>query len=120
MRPYSGILFLDQSGELGGAELCLADLAEFSGQRSAVFLFQPGPFVDFLRARKISVHVGRLPGMAAKTGKAAGLSAYLRAIPGMGLLIYRALKVAKNFDLLYANTAKALVVSAVLAFLLRK
>ena len=120
MGSYSGILFLDQSGELGGAELCLADLAEFSGEHSAVFLFQDGPFAEFLRARKIAVHVAVLPRTAGRVGKAAGLFAYLRAIPGMGLLIYRAMRVAKDFDLLYANTAKALVVGAVLAFLLRK
>jgi glycosyltransferase involved in cell wall biosynthesis len=120
MRSCSGILFLDQSGELGGAELCLADLAEFAGKHSAVFLFQDGPFVEFLRAKKIAVHVAILPRIAARVGKAAGLFAYLRAIPGMGLLMYRGMRIAKDFDLLYANTAKALVVGAVLAFLLRK
>jgi glycosyltransferase involved in cell wall biosynthesis len=120
MRSSRGILFLDQSGELGGAELCMADLAEFSGKHSAVFLFQDGPFAEFLRARKIAVHVAILPKIAARVGKAAGWSSYFRALPGMGLLMYRGMKVAKNFDLLYANTAKALVVGAVLAFLLRK
>jgi glycosyltransferase involved in cell wall biosynthesis len=120
MRSYSGILFLDQSGELGGAELCLADLAEFSRDRSAVFLFQDGPFAEFLRARRIAVHVAILPKIAARVNKVAGLSSYLRAMPGMGLLMYRGIRVAKDFDLLYANTAKALVVGAVLAFLLRK
>jgi glycosyltransferase involved in cell wall biosynthesis len=120
MRPYSGILFLDQSGEFGGAELCLADLAEFSKENSAVFLFQEGPFADFLRARKIVVHVANLPKMAARVGKTGGLLAYLFALPGMAMLLYRVMRVAKNFDLLYANTAKALVVGAILAFLLRK
>jgi glycosyltransferase involved in cell wall biosynthesis len=120
MRSLSGILFLDQSGELGGAELCLADLAKFSGEHSAVFLFQDGPFAEFLRAKKIPVHIAILPIRAAQVGKAAGLLGYLRAIPGMGLLVYRAIRLAKDFDLLYANTAKALVVGSVLAFVLRK
>jgi glycosyltransferase involved in cell wall biosynthesis len=120
MSSHSGILFLDQSGELGGAELCLADLAEFSREYSAVFLFQDGPFTEFLRARKIAVHVAILPKMAARVGKVAGWSAYLRAIPSIGLLMLRAIRVAKNFDLLYANTAKALVVGTLLAFMLRK
>jgi glycosyltransferase involved in cell wall biosynthesis len=120
MRSNRGILFLDQSGELGGAELCLADLAEFSGENSAVFLFQDGPFADFLRDKNITVHVAVLPKNAAGVDKAAGWFSYLRAAPGMGLLIYRVIKVAKNFDLLYANTAKALVVGAIVALLLRK
>src|SRR6516162_10230944 len=117
---FPPILFLDQSGELGGAELCLADIAEFSGEGAAVFLFQDGPFAELLRARSIAVHLASLPKVAARVDKAAGLFAYLRAAPGMMTLILRALRIAKDFDLLYANTAKALIVGAVLAFVLRK
>jgi glycosyltransferase involved in cell wall biosynthesis len=114
------ILFLDQSGELGGAELCLADLAEASGEGSAVLLFQDGPFKRFLSTRNIAVHLAILPRMASQVSKAASFLTYLRAVPGMTFVMYRGLKVAKDFDLLYANTAKALIVGAVLAFLLRK
>lgn len=120
MKSFPVILFLDQSGELGGAELCLADIVEFAGERSAVLLFQDGPFAELLRARKITVHVATLPKMAARVDKAASLFAYLRATPGIFRLILRGLRIAKDFDLLYANTAKALIVGAVLAFLLRK
>ncbi len=119
-KPNPAILFLDQSGELGGAELCLADLAEFCRSRSAVLLFQEGPFGALLRAKEIPVMIAHLPDMAVRVDKSAGVFAYLRAIPGMGLLVYRAMRFAKDYELLYANTAKALVVAAVLAFLLRK
>jgi glycosyltransferase involved in cell wall biosynthesis len=119
-RANPAILFLDQSGELGGAELCLADLAEFCRGRSAVLLFQEGPFAALLRAKEIPVMIAHLPGLAARVNKSAGVSAYLRAIPSIGLLVYRAMRFAKDFELLYANTAKALVVGAALAFLLRK
>jgi glycosyltransferase involved in cell wall biosynthesis len=61
-----------------------------------------------------------LPEVAVRVSKAAGVLAYFCAIPGMALLIYRAMKSAKDFELLYANTAKALVVAVVVAFLLRK
>src|SRR6267378_6501938 len=120
MRSFPAILFLDQSGELGGAELCLADIAELTGERSAVLLFQDGPFAELLRARNIAVHLATLPKMAARVDKAASLFAYLRALPGMVMLIFRGLRIAKGFDLLYANTAKSLIVGAVLALLLRK
>jgi glycosyltransferase involved in cell wall biosynthesis len=119
-RENPAILFLDQSGELGGAELCLADLAEFCRGRSAVFLFQEGPFAALLRSKEIPVIIAHSPGLAVRVNKSAGVSAYLRAIPSIGLLVYRAMRLAKDFELLYANTAKALVVAAVLAFLLRK
>jgi glycosyltransferase involved in cell wall biosynthesis len=120
VKTNPAILFLDQSGELGGAELCLADLAEFCRERCAVLLFQDGPFAELLRAKSIPVIVATLPETAGGVGKAAGAYAYLRAIPGVALLIYRAMRSARDFELLYANTAKALVVAAVVAFLLRK
>jgi glycosyltransferase involved in cell wall biosynthesis len=120
MSSFPVILFLDQSGELGGAELCLADIAELAGEQSAVLLFQDGPFAELLRARNVAVHIATLPKMAARVDKAGSLFAYLRATPGMVMLICRGLRIAKDFDLLYANTAKALIVGAVLAFLLRK
>jgi len=120
MKANPSILFLDQSGELGGAELCLADLAEFCRDRCAVLLFQDGPFAGLLRAKKVPVIIATLPQLAGRVNKSAEVSAYLYAIPGMALLIYRTMKSAKDFELLYANTAKALVVAAVVAFFLRK
>ena len=38
------ILFLDQSGKLGGAELCLADIAQHFSETSLVGVFQKAPF----------------------------------------------------------------------------
>ena len=46
------ICFLDQSGELGGAELCLADFAEFARQRSTAVLFGEGPFAQVLQEHR--------------------------------------------------------------------
>jgi glycosyltransferase involved in cell wall biosynthesis len=120
VRTHPPILFLDQSGELGGAELCLADLAEFCRERCAVLLFHDGPFAGLLRAKKVPVVIATLPKVAARVGKSAGVLAYVVAIPGFCLVIYRAMRLAKDFELLYANTAKALVVAAVVGFLLRK
>src|SRR5260221_11378525 len=99
MRSFPVILFLDQSGELGGAELCLADIAEFAGERSAVLLFQDGPFAEVLRARNIGVHLATLPKMAARGDKAACLFAYLGATLGVVMLIFRGLRIGKGFDL---------------------
>lgn len=119
-KTLPAILFLDQSGQLGGAELCLADLAEFSGHQSLVLLFQEGPFAGLLRARKVPVTIASLAKSAVRVSKSATLLAYLFSIPGMALLICRTVRLAKDFELLYANTAKALVVAAVVAFISRK
>ena len=42
--PHENSLFLDQSGQLGGAELCLIGLAKHYGNDCLVGLFAPGPF----------------------------------------------------------------------------
>jgi hypothetical protein len=103
VRTIPTILFLDQSGELGRAELCLADLAELCRDRCAVLLFQDSVCAALLRAKKVPVFVAKLPQVAVRVGKAAGVSAYLQALPRMALLIYRAMRTAKGFDLLYAG-----------------
>jgi len=114
------ICFLDQSGELGGAELCLADFAEFARHRSTVVLFGEGPFAQVLRERGVDVRVVPLPGSAAGVSKSSGPSACIRAALGLLPFLWRAGRIARGHDLLYANTMKALVVAAALSVLLRK
>jgi glycosyltransferase involved in cell wall biosynthesis len=114
------ICFLDQSGELGGAELCLADLAEFARQRSTVVLFGEGPFAQVLRERGVDARVVPLPGSAAGVSKSSGPLSYFRAALGLIPFLWRAGRIARGHDLLYANTMKALVVAAGLSFWLRK
>ena len=48
-RDAMPVVFLDQSGQLGGAELFLADLAQACSAWSRVVLLEEGPFVDMLR-----------------------------------------------------------------------
>lgn len=120
MSVSSRICFLDQSGELGGAELCLADFAEFARERCTVILFGEGPFAQVLRERGVDARVVPLPGGAAGVNKSSGPLAYLRAGLGLVPFVWKAGRIARGHDLLYANTMKALVVAAVLSFLLRK
>jgi glycosyltransferase involved in cell wall biosynthesis len=114
------ILFLDQTGELGGAELCLADLAVHLRQRCSVLLFQPGPFERLLKSNEVPTIA--LAGAAGnpKVEKNSGFAAYLSAFPAFVSLVVRVAKAARQFDLLYANTPKAVVVTAVVASILRK
>jgi len=119
------ILFVDQTGKLGGAEFCLADLAIWVRHRCTVFLFEPGPFQEFLEENGVDVAVvgGQLGGSLAlplNVRKNAKLSAYFIAVPAFIWLVISLCRVAGGFDLLYANTAKALVATAVTALLLRK
>ena len=72
------ILFLDQSGKLGGAELCLADIAQHFGQNSLVGVFAEGTFPDHLR--KLNIPVQILTNQTLDVQKASGLVAGLKSI----------------------------------------
>lgn len=120
MNANSRILFVDQTGQLGGAELCLADLATHLQDQSTVLLFEAGPFQELLE--KNGVHTVVLSGVRqkAQVTKSSKISAYVHALPGFIMLLVKVARVAQGFDALYANTAKALIITAVAASILRK
>ncbi|MEM1252517.1 MAG: glycosyltransferase [Cyanobacteria bacterium P01_H01_bin.21] len=105
------ILFLDQSGKLGGAELCLADIAQQFSETSLVGVFAEGPFPDYLRGRSVSVNV--LSDHALAVQKDSGLWAGVKSLNRLAPLVMTVARLAKQYDLIYANTQKALVVGAI-------
>jgi len=115
MRDGPRILFLDQTGQLGGAELFLADVAARYRRMSEVILFQDGPFRQTLEQRGVSVVVHRLGEAAGTVSKASGLRAAVLAGPQLLQLVAGVALRARSFDLIYANTAKALIVGTLAA-----
>jgi glycosyltransferase involved in cell wall biosynthesis len=112
------ILFLDQSGQLGGAELCLLDLAKFYGDRCLVALFESGPLVDRLQQQNTPVQV--LQPQALQMRKDSGLWAGLRNLDRLMPLMNQVSQLARQADVIYVNTAKALVVGAIASLVSRK
>lgn len=114
------VLFVDQSGQLGGAELSLVDIAHAYSDDSEVVLFEDGPFRKILELHHISVNVlkGGATLSAVRRESAEGLG--VRALPGVALLALRLAIRARRFDLLYPNTQKALVVAAIAGILARR
>ncbi|MDG2615070.1 glycosyltransferase [Thermoleptolyngbya sichuanensis XZ-Cy5] len=109
------ILFLDQSGKPGGAELCLLDIAAPYRETCRVALFADGSFKTLLEQRQIPVQVlmQNGPQVRKESGLRQGLTSLARLTP----LIGRVAKLARDYDLIYANTQKALVVGAIASFL---
>jgi len=103
------ILFVDQSGQPGGAELCLGDLAAHALGRSRVLLFSHGRFEEMLRERGVSVSVLETPRRLAAVGKEAGMADYLSALPEMAGFLRALRREIRRSDLVYLNTAKALL-----------
>lgn len=112
------ILFLDQSGKPGGAELCLIDIAKPYQNNCLVGLFTDGSFKDLLEKNHIPVQV--LTNKAIQVKKASSLSQGLASITQLAPLITKVVKIARNYDLIYANTQKALVVGAIASFFSRR
>jgi len=105
------ILYVDQTGQLGGGELSLLDWLRLSPQNASVVLFEDGPFRPLLEELGIPVEV--LP-LAALKGvrRESGLWKLLSTLPAWLSLRTRLAQAAKHADVLYANSQKAFLLSA--------
>ncbi len=111
------VLFVDQTGRLGGAELMLLDIAAARAADSQVVLFQDGEFRTALEAVGVTTHVFPLGADAAVVDKQAGMLRALRALPAIVGLVLRLARKAAAFDVVYANTAKSLIIGGPAAWL---
>ncbi|TAE61182.1 MAG: glycosyltransferase family 1 protein [Nostocales cyanobacterium] len=109
------VLFLDQSGKPGGAELCLLDIVKPFANTSLVGLFADGDFKKLLETNHIPVQV--LTTQAIKVSKESGLFSAVASLGQILPLIYQVIQIARKYDLIYANTQKALVVGAIASFI---
>ncbi|MCM0592670.1 MAG: glycosyltransferase [Gloeotrichia echinulata DEX184] len=112
------ILFLDQSGNPGGAELCLIDIAKPYRDRSLVGLFADGNFKSLLQQNHIPVEV--LTNQPIQVRKESSLLKGLGSLGQLVPLIIKVAKKAREYDLIYANTQKALVIGAIASFFARR
>ncbi|MBF2027918.1 MAG: glycosyltransferase [Oscillatoriales cyanobacterium C42_A2020_001] len=111
------IFFLDQSGKPGGAELCLLDVAMPYKNHGLVGLLADGPFRELLEQHQIPVQV--LTNQAIQVQKASGLLQSLRSSGTLFTPLMKAVQLSRDYDLIYANTQKALVVGAIASLLTR-
>jgi glycosyltransferase involved in cell wall biosynthesis len=108
------IFFLDQSGKPGGAELCLIDIAKPYRDSALIGLFADGAFKSLLQQNNIPVEV--LTTQAIQVRKESSLLQGLKSFGQLAPLIIKVIKKAGEYDLIYANTQKALVVGALASF----
>ncbi len=114
-----GILFVSHSAVVSGAEVILLELARHIGSASA-FVFQPGPLADRLSVLGLPVRTSmRADGLSdVKRGGSIWKSLPLT---GRFVAITRDIaRAASDHRVIYANSQKAFVLSAIAAFFLRK
>jgi glycosyltransferase involved in cell wall biosynthesis len=103
------IMYVDQTGQLGGGEFSLLDIVRLSAHSSEVTLFADGPFREALEGLGKSVHLVAASSID-KAGRRAGIVAMLEKIPSVWKLKNQVAKISVGFDVVYANSQKAFLV----------
>jgi glycosyltransferase involved in cell wall biosynthesis len=113
------ILFLDHTAVLGGAELCLLDVAAYFREGSLVALMEDGPLREALERRGVRVMVLASGGSLRQVKRESALPGF--AAVGAVLSAAREVaRLARGFDVLYANSQKAFIVACVSAAFARR
>jgi glycosyltransferase involved in cell wall biosynthesis len=112
------VLFIDQSSGLGGAELCLLDIAQDYRATSAVGLFAEGDFSKALQQLGIPCHL--LTDRPLNIRKDSAWWESLASSLEIVKLVSRIVRLSRDYDLVYANTQKAFVMSAIAAAISRR
>lgn len=107
------ILFVDQTGALGGAELSLLDLASEYRSDCHVLLFKDGPFREKLEGAGVEVSV--CDSKMNSVRRDAGLLSAGFAVGTLVDPIRQVLRLSNANDVVYPNTQKAALVSFVAA-----
>lgn len=113
------ILFLDHAAVLGGAELCLLDVAAHFRDSSMVALMEDGPLRGELERRGVRVTIlarGRSLQQVKRESSVPGLGA-VGAVLGAAQEVAR---LARGYDLVYANSQKAFIVACASAAFARR
>jgi glycosyltransferase involved in cell wall biosynthesis len=105
------ILFVNHTGELGGAELTLLPIAHRYRDRCTVVLLKDGPLRP--RLAELRVAVTLLPGGQGMLGvkRQGGALRTLASAPAVLGAVWRLARLARGFDVIYANSQKAAVVA---------
>jgi glycosyltransferase involved in cell wall biosynthesis len=113
------VLFINHTSKIAGAELVLLDLVRPWNDGSA-FLFEDGPLADELRERGLAVIRSRWGGGLAKVRRDESLWAAAPLLGKLGGIASEIALAARSHDLLYANSQKAFVLSALATAVARR
>ncbi|WP_321964606.1 glycosyltransferase family 4 protein [Paraburkholderia sp. J7] len=113
------VLAIDQSGVLGGAELSLLEVVKGLRSRIDVLLFNDGPFREALDKAGARVEVLD-SGALSKVRRDGGAAPRLGVLAGIAALVRETRRRAREADVLYANTQRAMVIGVLAGKLARK
>lgn len=102
------ILFLTHTGEIGGAEICLADIMRPYAKASKLLIFGDGPLLEYLRQRDIDVVALGLSLDIVR--RDSGALATLRVLPNLCRLVMAVAHAARDCEIIYTNSLKSGIV----------
>lgn len=111
MSPSPSVLFVDQAAEIGGAELSLIDIVRWRQGPQAVCLMQDGPFGERLRELAVPTVLVDASGIL-NVRREDGMAAALAAAPALLSTMRGFVANARQHDVVYANTMKAIMLAA--------
>ncbi|MBB2929154.1 glycosyltransferase family 4 protein [Paraburkholderia silvatlantica] len=117
--PAPRVLAIDQSGVLGGAELSLLEVVKGLRSRIDVLLFNDGPFREALDKAGARVEVLD-SGALSNVRRDGGTAPRLGVLAGIAALVRETRRRAREADVLYANTQRAMVIGVLAGKLARK
>lgn len=110
------VLFVNHVGVLAGAEYCCLAIATAYRQTSHMVLFEDGGFRQALEDAGVAVTVTPAPDALMTIRTSSGFNS-LRAIPALWQMARTLAQTARQYDVIYANSQKAFMVSALVTFL---
>src|SRR5690348_6125446 len=113
------VLFVDHTGQIGGAELILLDVVQ-GRKRSSAFLFEQGPLSQALADKELGLIISKWGQGLSQFRRD---SSWLTAIPLVGRLaaiIVEIARAARAHDIVYANSQKAFVLAALAGLLVKR
>jgi len=105
------ILYIDQTGQLGGGELAILPWLRAHPKDAEVLLLEDGPFRSLIEQCGIPVHVRSLDALRS-VRRESRMAAIVASLPAFLSLRSHIRKLASEFDLLYANSQKAFLLAA--------
>jgi glycosyltransferase involved in cell wall biosynthesis len=105
------VLYVDQTGQLGGGEIAILPWIQVNSKDALVVLFSDGPFREALESSGVAVTVLELEGLKG-IRRESGLKSLVRVVPAFLKLRKTLAEIASGFDLVYANSQKAFLLSA--------
>ncbi len=113
------VLFVDHTGQIGGAELILLDVVA-GRQNSSAFLFEDGPLSAALAGRGLKLIISKHGSGLSRFRRDSSALAALPLLGRLAAIVVEIAKAARRHDLVYANSQKAFVLAALASVVARR